>query len=168
MCLLCDDEKAYQAYMNYLDAMERQGKAADPNVAVNAVLDEIEHDVVVDCRSVTFVDAATIGVLARHNLAQQRILCPFDCTVDIGKRPTGRMKDFCNARRRLGARRQHECKLDTLPDESRINISKDAGACGIDLGYAPQIEQDVRRPQRSRWCRFTVDDLREPLRASEE
>jgi len=31
MCLLCDDEKAYQAYMNYLDAMERQGKAADPD-----------------------------------------------------------------------------------------------------------------------------------------
>jgi len=27
MCLLCDDEKAYQAYMNYLDAMER---ADDP------------------------------------------------------------------------------------------------------------------------------------------
>ena len=29
MCLLCDDEKAYQAYMNYLDAMARQGEAAD-------------------------------------------------------------------------------------------------------------------------------------------
>jgi len=42
MCLLCDDEKAYQAYMNYLDAMERQGKAADPDAAVNAVLDELE------------------------------------------------------------------------------------------------------------------------------
>lgn len=42
MCLLCDDEKAYQAYMNYLDKMERQGKAADLNVAVNAVLDELE------------------------------------------------------------------------------------------------------------------------------
>jgi hypothetical protein len=42
MCLLCDDEKAYQAYMNYLDAMERQGKAADPQVAVNAVLDQLE------------------------------------------------------------------------------------------------------------------------------
>ncbi len=26
MCLLCDDEKAYQAYLNYLDAMERQSK----------------------------------------------------------------------------------------------------------------------------------------------
>ena len=42
MCLLCDDEKAYQAYMNYLDAMERQGKAADPDQAANAVLDQIE------------------------------------------------------------------------------------------------------------------------------
>jgi hypothetical protein len=42
MCLLCDDEKAYQAYMNYLDAMERQGKAADPDAAVNAVLDQLE------------------------------------------------------------------------------------------------------------------------------
>ena len=42
MCLLCDDEKAYQAYMNYLDAMERQGNAADPDKAVNAVLDQLE------------------------------------------------------------------------------------------------------------------------------
>jgi hypothetical protein len=42
MCLLCDDEKAYQAYMNYLEAMERQGKTADPDMAVNAVLDQLE------------------------------------------------------------------------------------------------------------------------------
>ena len=42
MCLLCDDEKAYQAYMNYLDAMERQGKTADPDKAANAVLDRLE------------------------------------------------------------------------------------------------------------------------------
>ena len=42
MCLLCDDEKAYQAYMNYLDAMERQGKAADPDKAIDAVLDALE------------------------------------------------------------------------------------------------------------------------------
>jgi hypothetical protein len=42
MCLLCDDEKAYQAYMNYLDAMERQGKNADPELAVNAVLNQLE------------------------------------------------------------------------------------------------------------------------------
>ena len=44
MCLLCDDEKAYQAYMNYLDAMARQGKAADPDQAVNAVLDRLQAD----------------------------------------------------------------------------------------------------------------------------
>jgi len=42
MCLLCDDEKAYQAYMTYLDAMERQGKPADPDKAVDAVLDALE------------------------------------------------------------------------------------------------------------------------------
>ena len=39
MCMLCDDEKAYAAYMNYLDAMERQGKVADPDKAMDAVLD---------------------------------------------------------------------------------------------------------------------------------
>jgi hypothetical protein len=42
MCLLCDDEKAYQAYMDYLDAMQRQGVDADPNKAVTAVLDKLE------------------------------------------------------------------------------------------------------------------------------
>ena len=45
MCMLCDDEKAYQAYMNYLDAMERQGKdgkAVDPDKAVDAVLDQLQ------------------------------------------------------------------------------------------------------------------------------
>jgi hypothetical protein len=42
MCLLCDDEKAYQAYMNYLDAMQRQGTAADPDKAIGEVLDKLE------------------------------------------------------------------------------------------------------------------------------
>jgi hypothetical protein len=42
MCLLCDDEKAYQAYMNYLDAMERQGRVADPDKAMDAVLDQLQ------------------------------------------------------------------------------------------------------------------------------
>jgi hypothetical protein len=37
MCLLCNDEKAYQAYMNYLDAIEREGKVADPAKAMDAV-----------------------------------------------------------------------------------------------------------------------------------
>jgi hypothetical protein len=46
MCLLCDDEKAYQAYMDYLDAIERQGrsvdKAVDPDKAMGEVLDKLE------------------------------------------------------------------------------------------------------------------------------
>ena len=66
MCLLCDDERAYQAYMNYLDAMERQGKAADPNVAVNAVLDEIE--------------AAAKASAGKDDPANDKTLSPFFCS----------------------------------------------------------------------------------------
>ena len=51
MCLLCDDEKAYQAYMNYLDAMQRQGKAADPDGAANAVLDALEAQANADAKA---------------------------------------------------------------------------------------------------------------------
>ena len=42
MCMLCDDEKAYQAYMDFLDAMRLQGKEADPDKAIDAVLDQLE------------------------------------------------------------------------------------------------------------------------------
>jgi hypothetical protein len=64
MCLLCDDEKAYQAYMNYLDAMERQGKAADPDKAMDAVLDQLEAD-----------DRARANDPANH-----KTLSPFFCS----------------------------------------------------------------------------------------
>ena len=43
MCLLCNDEAAYQAYMDYLDAMQRQGKEANPDQAIDAVLDKLEQ-----------------------------------------------------------------------------------------------------------------------------
>ena len=66
MCLLCDDEKAYLAYMNYLDAMERQGKAADPNVAVNAVLDEMQ--------------AAANAAAKKDDPANDKTLSPFFCS----------------------------------------------------------------------------------------
>ena len=42
MCLLCDDERAYKAYMDFLDAMQKQGKTADPDKAIDAVLEELE------------------------------------------------------------------------------------------------------------------------------
>jgi hypothetical protein len=66
MCLLCDDEKAYQAYMNYLDAMERQGKAADPDKAVDAVLDQLEA-----------ADKAGAG---QDDPARDKTLSPFFCS----------------------------------------------------------------------------------------
>ena len=65
MCLLCDDEKAYQAYMNYLDAMERQGKAADPDKAVDVVLDALE---------------ASDKTRRRDDPANDKTLSPFFCS----------------------------------------------------------------------------------------
>jgi hypothetical protein len=66
MCLLCDDEKAYQAYMNYLDAMERQGKVADPNQAVDAVFDQLE--------------AAGEASVRQDDPANDKTLSPFFCS----------------------------------------------------------------------------------------
>ena len=66
MCMLCDDEKAYQAYMNYLDAMERQGKAADPDKAMDAVLDQLE--------------AADKARNKRDDPANDKTLSPFFCS----------------------------------------------------------------------------------------
>ena len=70
MCLLCDDEKAYQAYMNDLDKMERQGKAADPNVAVNAVLDELQ----------AAANAAAKKNVMQDDPANDKTLSPFFCS----------------------------------------------------------------------------------------
>jgi hypothetical protein len=66
MCLLCDDEKAYQAYMNYLDTMERQGKAADPNAVMQTVLDQLE--------------AADKARAKKDDPADDKTLSPFFCS----------------------------------------------------------------------------------------
>ena len=68
MCLLCDDERAYAAYMNYLDAMERQGKAADRDKAMDAVLDSLEA-----------ADKANAKKL-RDDPANDKTLSPFFCS----------------------------------------------------------------------------------------
>jgi hypothetical protein len=68
--MLCDDEKTYQAYMNYLDKMERQGKAADPDVAVNEVLDEIE----------AAAKAAARKNVLQDDPANDKTLSPFFCS----------------------------------------------------------------------------------------
>ncbi len=67
MCMLCDDEKAYRAYMEYIDAMERQGKVADPDKAMDAVLDALE-----------IADKARNE--ARDDPANDKTLSPFFCS----------------------------------------------------------------------------------------
>jgi hypothetical protein len=69
MCMLCDDEKAYAAYMNYLDEMERQGKVADPDKAVDAVLDALEA-----------ADKASGRPLRNDDPANDKTLSPFFCS----------------------------------------------------------------------------------------
>ena len=65
MCLLCDDEAAYRAYMDYLDAQERKGAPADPDKAVNDVLDKMQ------------ASAAAIYLNAPEN---DKTLSPFFCS----------------------------------------------------------------------------------------
>jgi len=72
MCLLCDDEKAYAAYMNYLDAMERQGKAADPDKAMDAVLDALE--------AADKAGGKAGGKALRDDPANDKTLSPFFCS----------------------------------------------------------------------------------------
>ncbi len=67
MCMLCDDEKAYQAYMDYLDAMERQGKSADPAKAIDAVLD-------------TMLAADKANAANRNAPENDKTLSPFFCS----------------------------------------------------------------------------------------
>jgi len=70
MCLLCNDEKAYQAYMNYLDAMERQGKAANPDKAIDAVLDQLEAQAKTEAKTRAKQD----------DPANDKTLSPFFCS----------------------------------------------------------------------------------------
>ncbi|WP_076857995.1 hypothetical protein [Bradyrhizobium mercantei] len=72
MCLLCDDEKAYKAYMDFLDAVERKGKVADPNAAMDAVLDHLEA---------LDAERARENVKARQDdPANDKTLSPFFCS----------------------------------------------------------------------------------------
>jgi hypothetical protein len=68
MCLLCDDEKAYQAYMNYLDAMARQGEAVDADKAMDVVLDALQA-----------ADKAN-DKISRDDPALDKTLSPFFCS----------------------------------------------------------------------------------------
>jgi hypothetical protein len=79
MCLLCDDEKAYQAYMDYLDAMERQGKAPGPEKAVDAVLDQLQAQDKTQDETEAKARAKTNNFFA-DDPAQDKTLSPFFCS----------------------------------------------------------------------------------------
>jgi hypothetical protein len=66
--MLCDDEKAYRAYVDYLDAMERQGKQADPDKAMDAVLDALE------------AASQARGEVKHDDPAADKTLSPFFCS----------------------------------------------------------------------------------------
>jgi len=80
MCMLCDDERAYQAYMDFLDAMGQQGKA--PLIPTGD-----------RCRA---RPARGPGPRARQkgDPAQDKTLSPFFCSRSINDRP-----DIDDARR---------------------------------------------------------------------
>ena len=82
MCMLCDDEKAYQAYMNYLDVMERQkaeGKDVDPDKAVDAVLDALEAQVNAEVKARAENKAKTNKFFA-EDTTDDKTLSPFFCS----------------------------------------------------------------------------------------
>ncbi|MGY4308247.1 hypothetical protein ACVIJ6_005490 [Bradyrhizobium sp. USDA 4369] len=78
MCLLCDDEAAYKAYMDYLDAMERQGKTADPDKTVNEILDQLEA-ANANTANANKVKAKTNKFFA-DDAADDKTLSPFFCS----------------------------------------------------------------------------------------
>ena len=41
MCMMCEDEKSYAMYLAYLDAIQKAGKDADPEVAKNEAMNDV-------------------------------------------------------------------------------------------------------------------------------
>ena len=60
MCILCNDDAAYEAYMAYLDAMQKQRAAADPD---KADLDKADLDRAMDAA----LDAMMANTKAEDN-----------------------------------------------------------------------------------------------------
>ncbi|MTV12603.1 MULTISPECIES: hypothetical protein [Bradyrhizobium] len=80
MCLLCDDEKAYKAYMDFLDAMERKGKVADPDAAMDAVLDHLEALDAERAKENAKENAKANNLARQDDPANDKTLSPFFCS----------------------------------------------------------------------------------------
>ena len=73
MCLLCDDEKSYQLYMDYLDEMERQGQMKDVDKAMDTILDKVQAAQQAD-------DKARRAALNHDAPENDKTLSPFFCS----------------------------------------------------------------------------------------
>ena len=98
--------------------------------------------------------------LPGSGVAEQIVLRPFDGAIDIGEKPVA-VKDIGKPRGRLGAAGQDQRELDAARAKRGVDIAEDAGARRIDLGHAPQFQQQGRCPLHG----FAVDDLGQPLGA---
>ena len=56
MCMMCEDEKSYAAYLAYLDAMQKSGKDANPDEAMASVGFVREGDRYVNSHTEFFVE----------------------------------------------------------------------------------------------------------------
>ena len=41
MCMMCEDEKSYAAYLAYLDAIQKSGRDADPAAAKEEAMNDV-------------------------------------------------------------------------------------------------------------------------------
>lgn len=73
MCLLCDDEKSYQLYMDYLDQMERQGEVKDVDAAIDSILDKVQAAQQAD-------DQRRRELVSRDLPENDKTLSPFFCS----------------------------------------------------------------------------------------
>ena len=75
MCLLCDDEKAYSLYMDYLDQMERQGEMKNVDAAMDAILDKVQAEQIAD-------DKRRRAAFKADAPENDKTLSPFFCSPD--------------------------------------------------------------------------------------
>src|SRR5258708_38713780 len=101
--------------------------------------------------------------LTRSGLSQQVVLGPFDRPVDVGEKPVV-LKNTGKPRRSLGAAGQYKPEVYAARGKRCVEIAEDAGAGKIDVGDAPQLQQQHGRSL----ARLAARELRAPRGASAE
>ncbi len=84
MCILCNDDAAYEAYMAYLDAMRKQGAAADPgkadlDKAMDAALDAMMANAKVEDNALSVHYPSGSAPARKPNTPTKPPKNPFSC-----------------------------------------------------------------------------------------